>query len=156
MLLKIARLINMLLASVLTGNAVGSLLFVFPAFHMLSPRAKAEAEQALTRQYSPIMRFLMPITVGSCLLVLGLVRERRSASFRWTLAGTAAYIGMLGITLVELPINTQTLDVSLDTPPSDWSVTRARWEYFNRLRTLCELIGWGCLYLGSTVDSHDA
>ncbi|MBC8162087.1 MAG: hypothetical protein H7Z42_12810, partial [Roseiflexaceae bacterium] len=78
------------------------------------------------------------------------------SAFRWTLAGTAAYIGMLGITLVELPINKQTLDVSLDTPPADWPATRMRWEYFNRLRTLCEVIGWGCLYLGSAVESRDA
>lgn len=149
MTLKIIRFINLVLASVITGNAIGSLTFVFPALHELDPQAKTAAEQALTRRYLPIMRVLMPATVVSCLAVLRLMRDRRSAAFQFTLAGTAAFVGMLGVTAIELPINKQTLEVAPESPPGDWSDTRARWEQFNRLRTLCEVVGWACLYLGA-------
>jgi uncharacterized membrane protein len=147
--LKITRFINLVLASMITGNAIGSLTFVFPALHELDPQAKTAAEQALTRRYLPIMRVLMPATVVSCLAVLGMMRDRQSAAFRLTLAGTAGFVGMLGITAIELPINKQTLEVAPESPPADWPDTRARWERFNRLRTLCEVIGWACLYLGA-------
>ena len=149
MVLKITRFINLVLVSLITGNAIGSLAFVFPALHDLDPQAKIAAEQALTRRYLPIMRVLMPLTVISCLAVLGLMRDRQSAAFRLTLAGTAGFVGMLGVTAVELPINKQTLDVAPEAPPADWPDTRARWERFNRLRTLCEVVGWCCLYLGA-------
>ncbi len=152
MALKITRFINLVLASLITGNAIGSLTFVFPAIHDLDPQAKIAAEQALTRRYLPIMRLLMPLTVVSCLALLGLMRDRRSAAFRLTLAGTAGFIGMLGVTAVELPINKQTLDVAPESPPADWPTTRARWERFNRLRTLCEVLGWCCLYLGAVKE----
>ncbi len=152
MALKITRFINLVLASLITGNAIGSLTFVFPAIHDLDPQAKIAAEQALTRRYLPIMRLLMPLTVVSCLALLGLMRDRRSAAFRLTLAGTAGFIGMLGVTAVELPINKQTLDVAPSAPPADWPTTRARWERFNRLRTLCEVLGWCCLYLGAVKE----
>jgi uncharacterized membrane protein len=152
MALKLMRFINLVLASVITGNAIGSLTFVFPALHSLDPQAKIAAEQALTRRYLPIMRVLMPLTVVSCLAVLGLIRDRQSAAFRLTLAGTAGFVGMLGVTAVEVPINKQTLDVAPEAPPADWPDIRARWERFNRLRTLCEVVGWYCLYLGAVKE----
>jgi uncharacterized membrane protein len=152
MAFKITRFINLVLVSLITGNAIGSLAFVFPAIHNLDPQAKIAAEQALTRRYLPIMRVLMPVTVISCLAVLGLIRDRQSGAFRLTLAGTAGFVGMLGVTAVELPINKQTLDVAPEAPPADWPDTRARWEWFNRLRTLCEVVGWCCLYLGAVKE----
>ncbi len=155
MALKLTRLINLVLVSLITGNAIGSLAFVFPALHELDPQAKIAAEQALTRRHLPIMRVLMPLTVMSCLAVLGLMRDRRSAAFRLTLAGTAGFVGMLAVTAVELPINKQTLNVAPSAPPADWPDTRARWERFNRLRTLCEVVGWCCLYLGAVKDYNN-
>ena len=138
------RFINLALASLLTGNGVGSLVFVFPALHALEPAAKAAAEQALTRTYLPIMRALMPATLVSCLVRLAQLRNQ-PAAFGWALLGTAGFAGMLGITLVELPINRETLEIAPDAPPAYWAERRQRWEHFNQLRTLSEVVGWCAL-----------
>jgi hypothetical protein len=145
---RIIRFVNLALASMITGNGVGSLVFVFPAIHQLEPEAKAAAEQALTRTYLPIMRALMPATMGSCLVRLAQLRGQ-SAAFGWTLLGAAGFAAMLGITLVELPINRETLEIAPDAPPANWPERRERWERFNQLRTLCEVVGWSALVLGA-------
>jgi len=144
----IVRFVNLAIASMITGNAVGSLVFVFPAIHQLEPQAKAAAEQALTRTYLPIMRALMPAMLVSCLVRLAQLRDQ-PAAFRWTLLGAAGFAAMLGITLVELPINSETLEIEPDAPPANWAERRERWERFNQLRTLCEVVGWSALVLGA-------
>src|SRR5262245_47316876 len=77
MALKAARFLNLVLASLLTGNGVGSARFVHPALRGLSPRAYLDAEQAITRRYPGAMLALMPASVGSGLLVLTLMPRRR-------------------------------------------------------------------------------
>jgi uncharacterized membrane protein len=155
MALKGTRFTNLLLTSVLAGNGVGSLLFVHPALRTLSLQDYFVAERALTFQYPKGMLVLMPAAVGSCLAALALSPHRESASFRLTLAGTACLIGMLGTTLAELPLNKRTRQASLESPPADWLELRARWERFNQLRTLCEVAGWGFLYLAALAEAKE-
>jgi len=156
MALRVVRFVNLLLATMLAGNAVGSVVFVNPALGTLPTRSHVEAERTITRRYLPIMRVLMPATVASCLALLGLRRERRdSASFRLTLAGTVGFIGMLGVTLIEIPINKWTLEASPESPPADWAELRARWERFNLLRTGLEVAGSICLYLGTLSEARE-
>lgn len=150
--LKTARFLNLSLASLLAGNGVGSVLFVQPALDDLEQSENVRAEQRLGRRYPEIMRVLMPATVASCLLPLWLIRDRRSAAFRLTLAGTVGFVGMLGTTALEIPINKKTFTASPDSPPADWDDLRADWNRFNRLRTLCEVAGWSCLCLGALAD----
>jgi len=150
---RVIRFVNLALASLITGNGIGSLLFVFPALHELDPKAKASAEQALTHTYLPIMRVMMPATLASCLARLALLRNQ-SAAFRWALLGTAGFAAMLGVTLVELPINRETLEIAPDAPPANWVERRERWERFNQLRTLCEVVGWCGLLLGSLKEQE--
>jgi hypothetical protein len=57
---KAARFLNLLLASLLAGNGLGSERFVHPALRALPPRAYLEAEQAITRRYPGTMLALMP------------------------------------------------------------------------------------------------
>jgi len=59
MALNIVRFVNLLLATTLAGNAVGSVVFVDPAPSTLITSSHAEAERAITRRYLPIMRVLM-------------------------------------------------------------------------------------------------
>ena len=128
--LKTARFLNLLLASLLTGNGVGGERFVHPALRGLSPRAYLEAEQAITRRYPGAMLALMPASVASGLLVLAML-PRRGASFWLTLAGTLGFVGVLATTLVELALNRRTLRSSPDAP-GPWLEDRPRWDRFNR------------------------
>ena len=151
---KAARFTNLLLASFLMGNGVGSLRFVHPALRGLPPRTYLEAEQAITRRYPGTMLALMPASIASGLLVLALMPRRRGRSFWFTLAGTLGFVGVLATTLVELPLNRQTLETPPDAPQS-WLQDRPRWDRFNRVRTLLEAAGWSLLCLGALSDARE-
>jgi uncharacterized membrane protein len=149
--LRAARFLNLLLASLLTGNGAGSERFVHPALRGLPPRTYLEAEQAITRRYPGPMLALMPASIASGLLVLALLPRRRGRAFWLTLAGTLAFAGVLATTLAELPLNRQTLQASPDAPEA-WLRERPRWDRFNRLRTLLEVGGWSLLCWGALTD----
>ena len=146
----VARFINLLLVSVLTGNGVGGERFVHEPLSGLPPDRYLEAEKAITRSYLPMLA-VMPASVLSGLHVLALMRKRRGAAFWLTLAGTAGMIGTFATTLLELPLNRQTLTASTDTP-DEWMRNRGRWVQFNHLRTFLELVAWACLCVGVLTD----
>jgi uncharacterized membrane protein len=149
--LKAARFVNLLLASFLMGNGVGSQRFVHPALRGLRPQTYLEAEQAITRRYPGTMLAVMPAPVVSGLLVLTLMPKRHGPSFLLTLAGTLGCASVLGTTLVELPLNRQTLQAS-PKAPEPWLERRPRWDRFNNIRTLLGLGGWSLLCLGALTD----
>jgi uncharacterized membrane protein len=151
--LRAARFFNLLVASLLTGNGVGSERFVHPALRGLPPRAYLEAEQAITRRYPGTMLAAMPASIASGFLVLALT-PHRSRLFWLTLAGTLGFAGVLATTLVELPLNRQTLQASLEAPEA-WLEQRPRWDRFNRVRTLLEAAGWSLLCLGALSEARD-
>ncbi|QIN77567.1 DUF1772 domain-containing protein [Rubrobacter marinus] len=106
MALKAARLVNLLLAGMLTGNEFSGLMAIYPALGRLSPLARLQAEQEIYRRYGRIMPFYMSSTIASFLPVLLLLRRPGSSAFRFTLAGMACFVAMLVITLTRnLPIN---------------------------------------------------
>lgn len=153
--LRVARFTNLALASLLAGNGVASVIFVQPALASLAEGEYFRSEQALSRHYSEIMRPLMPASLVSGLTTLWLLRDQRSAaSFRRTLVGTAGLVGMLATTALELPMNKRTLKAPSDTPPADWLEQRAQWNRFNQLRTVCEVVTWGCFCLDALVDKR--
>jgi uncharacterized membrane protein len=151
---KVARFLNLLLASLLAGNGVGSARFVHPALRSLSPRDYLEAERAITGRYPGTMLALMPSSILSGLLVLALMPRRGGTSFWLTLAGTLGFVGVFATTLVELPLNRQTLQASLDAPEI-WLEKRSRWDRFNLIRTIFEVAGWALLCLGVLSDVRD-
>ncbi len=150
--LRAARFVNLLLASLLTGNGVGGERFVHAPLRRLRPSHYLEAEQAITRSYLPMLA-VMPASILSGLLVLVLMPERRGASFWLTIAGTIGMAGTLATTLLELPLNRQTLTASPNSPDS-WLEHRPTWERFNHLRTALELAGWSCLCLAALADAR--
>ncbi len=153
MVFKVLRFVNLLLASLFAGNAVGATVFFHPALDTIPTPAQVEAQRAITRRFMPAMRALMSACILSCLAMLGLMPDRTSASFRLSLAGTAGFVAMLGMTALEIPFNKRTLAASPDDPPADWHKMRADWERYNALRTGCEVAGWCCLALGAVADA---
>ena len=155
MALRIARLINLVLASVLVGNEFGSWAAVHPSLGTLPPKAQVQAEQAVTRRYGLMMPFLMAGTVVSCLPVLSLIRDRRSTAFRTTLAGMGCFLAMLGVTFAgNMPINRRVLAASPDAPPADWRELRARWDRWHTLRNALNFAGLGLLLTAVLSDER--
>ena len=93
----------------------------------------------------------MPASVVSGLVVVLLMPKRRGPSFWLSLAGTLGCASVLGTTLLELPLNRQTLQTSPDAPDA-WLERRSRWDRFNTIRTLLGLGGWSLLCLGALAD----
>ena len=150
MVLKTAHVINLVLAGVLTGNEFGGWAGTHPALRTLALTAHIQAEQAVTRRFGAIMPFLMTAAIVSCVPVLSLTRDKRSAAYRSTRAGLLCYLGMLGVTFVgNMPINRRTLELSAEAPPADWHALRTQWDRWHTVRNALNFAGFGLLVVGA-------
>lgn len=147
--LRLARFVNLLLASVLVGNEVGTLVVVHPALRTLPTRQHVAAEQELTRRFGALMPWLMGGTTLTTLPVIGLARAR-GAGVGAPLGALACYAGIFLVTFRgNIPLNRRTLAIDAEAPPADWLELRSRWEGWHRLRTAMTLAGWGLLAAGA-------
>ncbi len=159
MALKIARLVNLILAGMLTGNEFGGRVAAHPALSNLPVRAHIQAEQAVYRRYGAIMPFFMTSTIVSAILVLSLIRDRKSAAFRFTFAGMVCFAAMLLVTLIgNVPINRRLLEL----PPQEESYEeflelRRRWDRLHAVRNLLNIaeLSFSCLGALSQTESGE-
>lgn len=142
MVLKIARFVNLLLAGLLAGNEFGTWAAVHPALGELSARERIRAEQEVTRRYAKIMPFWMSSVIASCLAVLALTRDRRSATFFFTVASTVCFVAMLISTLLgNVPINNRVLELSPENDSEEFLRLRERWDRLHAFRVLLNVAG---------------
>ncbi|MBA3425412.1 MAG: DUF1772 domain-containing protein [Rubrobacter sp.] len=159
-MVKSARLVNLILAGMLTGNEFGGWVAVHPALGSLPASEHIRAEQAVYRRYGKIMPFFMTSTIVSAIPVLSLTGDRKSSAFRFTLSGTSCFVAMLLITLAgNVPINRRLLDL----PPQEASYReflelRKRWDRLHTLRNLLNIAGlsFSCLGALSQAGPGDA
>ncbi len=149
-----ARLANLVLAGVLTGNEVGSKLTAHAALGALAPQAHVEAEQALTRRYGRVMPVAMTATLGSFVPVIALERRRTSRRALLTLAGFGCYAAMLAVTLTRnVPINTRLLELDATADAyGEFGLLRARWERLHTARNALDLAGFTLTALAALSD----
>lgn len=143
MSLKTARLANLLLAGMLTGNELGSRVIAHPALSGLPPRAHVHAEQLLTRRYGAIMPFLMTAALASFAPVIALEPERTSRRSLLTAAGFGCYAAMLAVTLTRnVPLNNRLLEQTpQDAPNEEFLALRARWDRLHTIRNVLNVAG---------------
>ncbi len=144
MLRTTARVANVALAGMLTGNEVGSRMTAHPALNELTAPAHVRAEQALTRRYGKVMPFFMSATLASFAPVLALERERTSARGLLGLAGLGSYGAMLAVTLRRnVPINERLLELDPDDPADqeEFRTLRARWDRLHTVRNALDVAG---------------
>src|SRR5918997_3217686 len=82
--LRVARLVNLVLVGMLTGNEFGSFVAIYPALGRISPMARLEAEQGIYRRLGRIMPYYMGRTLASFLPVLAIGRRPGASAFRFT------------------------------------------------------------------------
>lgn len=99
------------------------------------------------------MLAVMTASILSGLLVLILMPECRGVSFWLTVAGIGGMVGTLATTLLELPLNRQTLTASPNSSDS-WLEHRPTWERFNHLRIALELADWSCLCVAGLAEAR--
>lgn len=91
------------------------------------------------------MSILMPIALLSTLPVLyWLYQQKSMLAFYLTLSGFVLFIVALLITLlVNVPIDNQIRQWTVQSLPSEWETIRNRWDLFHALRTLVSVVGLG-------------
>jgi uncharacterized membrane protein len=150
MLRTTARVVNVALTGMLTGNELGTKGVAHPALGELPVAAHVRAEQALTRAYGRVMPTVMTATLVSFVPVLALERDRTRA--RLALAGLGSYGVMLAVTLAgNVPINERLLGLDPDAPADqdEFRALRARWERLHTARATLDVAGLACAVLGA-------
>ncbi len=149
--LKVARLANLVLAGMLTGNEFGTLAGVYPALDRISPMARLEALQGVYRRMGGFMPPYMLSTLGSFLPVLVLQRRPGSPAFRFTLAGFLCFVAMVAITRTgNLPLNARiealpTEEASFE----EFRELRERWTRLHAARNVLNVAGLVFATLGA-------
>ena len=84
------------------------------------------------------------LVIGSGILVLLLMRERKTLPFVLTLVGVLCTIVVVVSTLlVNVPINSEIINVwSAQNPPADWEQVRDRWNFWHAFRTVLAVVAF--------------
>ena len=157
MALKATRFLNLLLTGMLTGNEFGGLVGFHPALYELPTEAHARAEQAITSRLGKIMPPFMTAAIVSYVPVLSLVKDRRSASFFFTLLGMICYVAMLAVTFAgNMSVNRRVLGLDPATVSREEFIElRRRWDRFHAVRNTLNFLGFACALLGALSESDD-
>ena len=137
---KSFELFVLLFAALATGGLIVNWIGLGRAMSRLSVSTYVEFHQATNHTFNPYM----PIVVVGALLggiVLAILSPGvHSLSGELAIAGSACYAAVLAIALsTDVPINKQIARWSVQSPPDDWALIRARWIRFHIVRTLFSL-----------------
>jgi uncharacterized membrane protein len=160
MALKAMRILNLLLAGVLTGNEFGGFVGFHPALYQLPTEAHARAERAITSRFGKLMPPFMTAAILSFVPVLSLVRHRRSPSFVFTLLGMLCYVAMLAVTFAgNMPVNRRMLEMDPGAVSSEELMElRRHWDRSHAARNVLNFLGFASALLGAlsedTIDQR--
>ena len=139
---KSFELIVLLFAALATGGLMVNWIGLGRAMSRLSESTYVEFHQATNHTFNPYMPI---VVVGSILggIVLALLSPGiHSLSGQLAIAGSVCYVAVLAIALrTDVRINKQIAHWSVQSPPDDWALIRARWVRFHIVRTLFSLPG---------------
>ena len=154
--LKAARLVNLVLVGMLTGNEFGTLAGVYPALDRISPMARLEALQGVYRRMGGFMPPYMISTLGSFLPVLALQRRPGTPAFRFTLAGLVCFVAMILVTRGgNLPINARIEELPLEEASvEEFGDLRERWTRLHAARNVLNVAGLVFTSLGALSETR--
>jgi len=98
---------------------------------------------------------LIPALVST--LIITVIRMRAKGNDRWLgLAAVVLLVVVFAVTLaVNLPINADQVDWSVQSPPSDWASVRDRWQIAHLIRTVVAISAFACLIAGALSRNHE-
>jgi uncharacterized membrane protein len=136
--------VGVLLAGLLAGNELATLIAFHPALRRIPLRAQVEAERALTRRLGAIM----PVYMTAALLaaVAAAVALAGEDGFGFALAAALALGAMLALTLTRnVPLNKRTVAFPPDGDERAWEEIRRPWERLHALRVVLDVSAFACL-----------
>jgi hypothetical protein len=120
----------------------GSYAFVHPVIRRLPTTEHIHVEQGLLRTFGRVMPAGMTLCVVLA-MVHASIPGGHGGPELWRWLAAASFGAALVSTIVfNVPINLATGRWDANNPPTDWQLTRNRWETFQGLRSWLLLIGF--------------
>ena len=150
---QILQLTVVFLAALATGGLMVNWIGLGRAMSRLSASTYVEFHQATNHTFDPYMPIVvMGAVLGGIVLVV-LSPGIQSLSGELAIAGSVCCAAVIAIALAtNVRINHQIARWSVQSPPDDWTVIRARWVRFHILRTLFSLPALACYLLACLVS----
>jgi uncharacterized membrane protein len=147
MKLKVAQFINILLLFLVAGVLWGTWFSLARSITSIAPKTFLAIGQIMIGNLALPMSILMPIALLSTLPALILLYQQKSMlAFYLTLGGLVLFVVALVITLVvNVPIDNQIKQWTVQTLPPNWKAIRDRWEFYHAVRTFVSLSGLGLI-----------
>jgi uncharacterized membrane protein len=161
--LELLELVSIVLAALVAGVFWGPWVALTRSVATLSPDTFLAVGHRMNENLEPLMTVLMPLSLASTIAVLVLSYGDHPQTFGFTLAGLAAFLVALAVTIViEVPIAKQikawalasTVPASLASPglpvlPDNWEQLRDRWASVHIVRVVSGIAGLTFLTAGA-------
>jgi len=146
MTLRIAQFTTILLFALVMGVFWGTWFSLSRSIATITPDAFLEIGHIMIRNLGGPMRVLLPAALASsAILLVVLFRQKRVAAFSLAMAGLVLMVAALIVTLaVNVPIDYQINEWTVNSLPADWMAIRDRWEFFHTIRTFASIGALGC------------
>jgi hypothetical protein len=150
MSLKIYELIAIVLGALVAGMFSGPWAALTRSIRTFPPEIFLAIVDRMNRNMAAAMTPLLPASLLSIVPVLALTYNTQPLTFYLNLAGLAAFLVALLVTvLVEVPIVQQIVTWTVPTLPSNWQQLRDRWSRFHLIRVAAGLAGLIFLVAGA-------
>jgi hypothetical protein len=122
---------------------------------VITPATFFEVGKIMIPNLGRPMSMLLPASILSAVPIM-YVLYRRHESFAFILATLAVVLMLAAMTItlaVNVPLDNQFVGWTIATLPSDWRVSRDRWEFYHGIRTLLSVASLFSL-VGSVLTSR--
>jgi uncharacterized membrane protein len=155
MKLRIAQFITIILLILVAGVFWGTWFSIARSITTIDAQTFLAIGRITIGNLALPMSILIPITSLSTLLVLFLLyRQKSMLAFYLMLCGLVLFIVATAITLlVNVPIDNQIKQWTVQTLPSDWQTIRDRWEFYHTIRTFVSLSGLALIIAAALLPS---
>ncbi|CAO5193492.1 DUF1772 domain-containing protein [Frankia sp. AiPs1] len=146
--------VSLVLTGLVAGTMTIGLVAVRPAMHSLPATTYVLVKQAFDVSYP---KFMKPLQIASLLSTVALTvaaavsRPAACASLA-AVAAACVFTNIIVTVRGDLPINNAMAVWTPDAPPSDWQSHRARWDFFNSIRTAAAITALVLLALAATTS----
>ena len=145
-------LIVLSFAALATGGLMVNWIGLGRAMSRLSASTYVEFHQATNHTFNPYMPIVVTGAVLGGIVLVVLSPGIHSLSGKLAIAGSVCYAAVIVIALAtDVRINHQIARWSVQSPPDDWPLIRARWIRFHIVRTLFSPPALACYILACIV-----
>jgi hypothetical protein len=154
--MKFFQLVSVMLFALVTGVFWGTWFSLSRSIDVITPATFLEIGRITISNLGGSMSILMPAAILSGVPVIYvLYRRNEAAAFVLATAAVSLMLAAMTITLaVNVPLDRQFVQWTLATLPSDWRVSRDRWEFYHGVRTLLSVVALASL-VGSILAARD-